>query len=924
MSEHELYQRFTTTLETAAEKVWKRFKEQMPALYFKETDVETQLSHLHLLAAEAASGLEQDLVLRDGENWTFLTGQSRPGQLGDFLRRLPRQRPLISARAYTSNDGHWVIDIFEFGKERSSLVPTLDLDRRFPELSQGLKAEHHDSFKEHLRHCESDYFKAVNAEVAQRHYHLVEQVRGSGNLTITWESNHLRMVVEGSGARRLFERVARYLGRRGIDIERAYVTSFGTDEAPYRYLGFNVSEAHGHTSVDAADPIHDDIRRLHYLSDSVLKLWEDRGDWTLEQCEVFNFLVSLSHQLLNHKDSLRFARARLRETASRYPEVAERVVDGLLGGPPMERSRLDEVDSEAARIFFETCLRIRASLLDWNRKLPFRRSLAARLAPELFSEICEHPPYAVFYSTGRGFEGFHVRFQDVARGGMRLVCPRSSEAHGLEGERLFREAYGLARAQHLKNKDIPEGGAKAVVLVEPKSLASRAGRAFADALLDLTLGEPSDLVYLGPDENVTNELIEWIDERARRRGHPYPSTFMSSKPGAGINHKVYGITSEGVTVFLEAALREAGIEPARDPFTVKITGGPDGDVAGNEMKILLTRYPQTACVVGVADGSGSAEDPLGLDREELLRLVEGVLPIADFDRSKLGPEGRVVALSEPGGVSLRNTLHHRLKADAFIPAGGRPHTIHGLNWEKFLDAEGVPSSPLIVEGANIFLTDEARAQLGARGVTIFKDSSANKCGVICSSFEILASMLLSAEEFLESKERFVAEVIQRLRELALLEAELLLQERRRRPDLTLPELSVRLSQVMLKTAEAVARSINDPLTDNQFGTGEVLLEYLPPLLREKAVSRLDRIPLQYRQRIVACSLAGKIVYREGITYLEDLPQASLQELAITYLAGERSISQLVAQVETSGLPDAQRICQLLELGGARTLTRFSC
>lgn len=34
-----------------------------------------------------------------------------------------------------------------------------------------------------------------------------------------------------------------------------------------------------------------------------------------------------------------------------------------------------------------------------------------------------------------------------------------------------------------------------------------------------------------------------------------------------------------------------------------------------------------------------------------------------------------------------------------------------------------------------------------------QDSSANKCGVICSSFEIIASMLMTSEEFKENKVR---------------------------------------------------------------------------------------------------------------------------------------------------------------------------
>ena len=39
-------------------------------------------------------------------------------------------------------------------------------------------------------------------------------------------------------------------------------------------------------------------------------------------------------------------------------------------------------------------------------------------------------------------------------------------------------------------------------------------------------------------------------------------------------------------------------------------------------------------------------------------------------------------------------MHNRVVADAFVPAGGRPATIHGGNWEEFLLAgSATPSSP---------------------------------------------------------------------------------------------------------------------------------------------------------------------------------------------------------------------------------------
>ena len=76
-------------------------------------------------------------------------------------------------------------------------------------------------------------------------------------------------------------------------------------------------------------------------------------------------------------------------------------------------------------------------------------------------------PYGVFHVAGRHFKGYHVRFADIARGGLRVVLPPNDVAHVVESRSHFLECFGLAWAQQLKNKDIPEGGSKAVCLVTP-------------------------------------------------------------------------------------------------------------------------------------------------------------------------------------------------------------------------------------------------------------------------------------------------------------------------------------------------------------------------------------------------------------------------------------------------------------------------
>lgn len=929
MTSEQMQAQFSQSLQVAAQEVWSRFVDTMPKRYFKETSPQTQLSHLHVLTACLATGLEQDLMIRseDGNTYTFLTGRSYPGQLGQMLERLPRDRTLASARAYTSNDGRWVLDIFELGG--SSFEPlSEDEFRQLTEpILQTMGSASVEDFIHHLRYCAPEYLRAVPPAIALTHFHLIQAVQASGDVVVKWENidsqlDTVRLAVEGDQARAYFQRLARYLGQKGIDIERAYVTRFERENETFQYLGFTVKGAQAH----CRQTLDKEMARLYFVDDTALDLWTQVEGWNLEDCEIVDYLVSLVHQLLSATDPVRYARPKLLQTALKHPHhslafsrafQAKKAWSGALPG----------LDREEEVVFYRTCSMILESVLDHNLDQNARQALGAKFSPQLFDTNSGALPFAVLFARGKDCLGFHVRFQDVARGGMRLVCPRSLEAHTAESERLFQEAYSLARAQHLKNKDIPEGGAKAAVLVTPGGDPTFCGKCFADTLLDLTVGlsiredQPRDLIYLGPDENVSTHLIEWIARRAAFRNHPRPAAFMSSKPGAGINHKEFGITSEGVTVYLEEALRQHGIDPRTDSFTVKITGGPDGDVAGNELRILLGRYPNTVKIVGIGDGSGVAEDPEGLHPDELLRLFEQVLPIAHFDRGKLSAKGRVVSVEEPEGVELRNTLHNRVESDAFVPAGGRPGTINSENWRDFFTAPGVPSSPIIVEGANLFLTDDARRELSASGVTIIKDSSANKCGVICSSLEVLAGMLLSEEEFLEHKLTYVSQVIDRLRELARSEAELLFREHKRRPDLSLPELSVKLSKVLLDTAEAVARSGADPLRDETGGTREVFMEYLPPLLRDIAADRFSQIPEDYRKRIVAGALAGKIVYREGITYLEDLPYEALSALALSYLQSERRVSTLVNEVRASGLPSAEVLVELLQRGGARTMAQ---
>jgi glutamate dehydrogenase len=792
-------------------------------------------------------------------------------------------------------------------------------------------------------------------EQIYRHFLLVERIRGAGNLHLRLERyldpglNRLTIGFAEHDPRLLFERISNYLGRQAIDIERAYLDRFCGADDDITLLTFIITYQGDLIQKESEQwcRIAFDLRRLPHLDERVFALADFVTGGDLLSAELLLALSHLAHQKLVSKDVLLYSRDRINDNLIRYPQLAIAVADcfrqrftrQVTPDPEyyeqMRATIQRDTESDDARTLIETLMDAVQATVRTNLLLPERRALALRIDPAFLTvEGRNELPFGVFFVCGSLFDGFHVRFRDIARGGIRIVRPQGQEQYTLETERHYNEAYGLAYAQQHKNKDIPEGGSKAVVLASPEADFDQVGRAFADALLDLVIPDvklhalhvdhlgADELLYLGPDENISNRLIGWIVERARQRGHPMPDAFMSSKPTAGINHKEYGVTSEGVTVFLEYALRAVGINPRNQPFTVKMTGGPNGDVAGNEILILHREFGNNVRILGIADGSGIAEDPDGLDITELTRLVKSALPISSFDPERLSSDGRVVGIDQPGGVNLRNTLHNRIRADAFIPGGGRPSTINDTNWRAFLDRDGNPSARVIVEGANLFLSPQVRTHLSEKGVVIIKDSSANKCGVICSSYEIIASMLLDEKTFVDLKPRFVDEVLARLRALAELEARTLFHEHLHKPSSHLPELSERLSRAINNATDAIAGSITTLQGSHPELVRQLVVNHLPPSLFERSGEQtFERIPVAYLHRVVASSLASRIVYREGLDWLESMPAQAIATLAERYLAEESQVQALARQVRSSQLEHRERIAMLLETGGVAAALR---
>jgi glutamate dehydrogenase len=213
-------------------------------------------------------------------------------------------------------------------------------------------------------------------------------------------------------------------------------------------------------------------------------------------------------------------------------------------------------------------------------------------------------------------------------------------------------------------------------------------------------------IELGPDENMHDAMIEHIAQLSLKRGYILGIGIMSSKR-VGINHKEYGVTSRGVFKFAEIAMKEIGINVYADPFSIKFTGGPNGDVAGNSMRLVLERCPKRRF-----SASWTAQPESTIPRAQTARnwrdwcskriwtisILKALHPKGSIlFRHQRRQEGvrelyRKVSRSA-GGLQEdwitadefhkeMDDLLFRVPVDLFLPCGGRPETIDADNWHR--------------------------------------------------------------------------------------------------------------------------------------------------------------------------------------------------------------------------------------------------
>jgi len=291
------------------------------------------------------------------------------------------------------------------------------------------------------------------------------------------------------------------------------------------------------------------------------------------------------------------------------------------------------------------------------------------------------------------------------RTGMRgvLVIDNSARGMGKGGTRMsptltVGEVARLARTMTWKwaAVDLFHGGAKAGILGDPHGRDKEAVlRSFARALANEI---PSEYVLgldMGLSERDAAIFADELGDRGAAVGLPDCL--------GGVPYDELGVTGFGVAEAADSAASAAGFELAGSRVVIQGLGAVG--------RAAATRFAELgATVVGVSTATGAIYDADGLD---VPRLVELGRTLGDDSVREYG-----LTVTSPDDVLIADT-------DVLVPAAR----------EDVIDADIATDlkARLVVEGANMPTTAEAKQVLHARGIEVVPDFIANAGGVVAAA-----------------------------------------------------------------------------------------------------------------------------------------------------------------------------------------------
>ena len=345
--------------------------------------------------------------------------------------------------------------------------------------------------------------------------------------------------------------------------------------------------------------------------------------------------------------------------------------------------------SESTNLYFNQAAD-QLELPDWTRRLLItpKREVTVQVAFERDDGKIE---------TVLGYRVQHDNARGPMKGGLRY-----HPAVDLD------EVRALASLMTWKTAvvDLPYGGAKGGIGIDPRTLSKREleriTRAFVDQIHEI-VGPDSDIP--APDMGTNHEVMAWFRNQWEKY-HGFNPAVITGKPV-----EEYGsrgreeATGRGVGTLAVKMLKRLNRKPEQTRTAIQ----GFGNVGSHAAKYL---YESAFPIVAVSDVSGAYVNPKGLNIPELLSYVlknKGLL--AGYQGAERIDPDQLLALD----------------VELLIPAAlGDVITAKNVDQIK---------ANLIIEGANGPIDPEADAQLNERNVLVLPDILANAGGVTVSYFE---------------------------------------------------------------------------------------------------------------------------------------------------------------------------------------------
>jgi glutamate dehydrogenase len=588
--------------------------------------------------------------------------------------------------------------------------------------------------------------------------------------------------------------------------------------------------------------------------------------------------------------------------------------------------------------------------------------LSFKFDSKLIDELPAPRPYCEIFVYSPRMEAIHLRGGRVARGGIRWSDRR---------EDFRTEVLSLVKAQMIKNAVIVPVGSKGGFVVKELPLEREAQKAeiiacyqmMISGLLDLTdnivqgktvppidvvsYDEPDPYLVVAADKG-TATFSDIANELSARYGFWLADAFASGG-SVGYDHKKMGITARGAWESTRRHFRELGIQPDTDPFTTIAIGDMAGDIFGNGM--LLSPCIQLVAAFNhqyiFVDPTPDIKTSFA-ERNRLFQLPTSTWK--DYNQDLISPGGGVFNRSEKSieltpqmrealeispeiqHLAPSELIQHILKAPVDLMWFGGIGTFVKATRETHLDASDRSNDLLrvdavdmrckvIVEGANLGMTQNARIEFALNGGLINTDAIDNSGGVDCSDHEVNIKVLLSqvmqetqlslsernallasmtdAVAHLVLRDNYLQNLLLSLKQQAAVsqvEDHALLMKRledegvldrvqndlpgegalaermANQQGLTRPELSVLIAHTKTWLYDSLIASdfLDDPALEAE------LFAYFPEALRKTYASQILNHPL--RREIIGTVVANELVNRFGMTIFPRLNLSTGQSI----------------------------------------------